>query len=74
MNRGWEANSPYLKQDEYEPTTPSRGADQVIGTRRVRSISAITSSGTFRFCRRQRELSKPGAAITWAAAALISGE
>ena len=57
-------------------TTPSRGDDQVmaIGTFRVRSISSMTASETFRFCRRRRAPSKPGLAMSWAAAALISGE
>ena len=53
-----------------------RADDQVmaIGTFRVRSISSITASETFRFRRRRRAPSKPGLAMSWAAAALISGE
>ena len=57
-------------------TMPSRADDQVmaIGTLRVRSISSMTASETLRFCRRRRAPSKPGLAMSWAAAALISGE
>ena len=57
-------------------TMPSRADDQVmaIGTFRVRSISSMTASETFRFWSLRRAPSKPGLAISWAAAALISGE